>query len=204
MADLMTKDIRICFVGDSFVNGTGDETALGWAGRLCVRACASGTPVTYYNLGIRRNTSREILWRWESECAIRLPRESDGRIVFSFGVNDTAFENGSVRVHPKESCRNLRDILNRATQLQYKVLMVGPPPIADKEHNERVKAISQAFAAEAAHAGVSYIELFRYLADDEMYKQEVRSNDEAHPKSKGYAKIAYIISLSPNWWFNKS
>lgn len=31
---LMTKDIRIFFVGDSFVNGTGDEEALGWAGRL--------------------------------------------------------------------------------------------------------------------------------------------------------------------------
>jgi lysophospholipase L1-like esterase len=36
----MTNDIRICFVGDSFVNGTGDETALGWAGRLCAVSVA--------------------------------------------------------------------------------------------------------------------------------------------------------------------
>ena len=46
----MTQGIRICFIGDSFVNGTGDETALGWAGGLCVAASASGKSTTYYNL----------------------------------------------------------------------------------------------------------------------------------------------------------
>lgn len=54
----MAQDIRICFIGDSFVNGTGDETALGWTGRLCAAAHARGFPVTYYNLGIRRKRSR--------------------------------------------------------------------------------------------------------------------------------------------------
>jgi len=28
------QDIRICYVGDSFVNGTGDPAKLGWTGRL--------------------------------------------------------------------------------------------------------------------------------------------------------------------------
>lgn len=41
----MTQDIRICFIGDSLVNGTGDEAALGWAGRLCAMANASDIPV---------------------------------------------------------------------------------------------------------------------------------------------------------------
>ena len=39
--DEMTQDIRICFIGDSLVNGTGDEAALGWAGRLCACAMAN-------------------------------------------------------------------------------------------------------------------------------------------------------------------
>ncbi|NCO13075.1 MAG: hypothetical protein GW843_02735 [Thiomicrospira sp.] len=30
----MMTDTRICFIGNSFVNGTGDEKMLGWAGRL--------------------------------------------------------------------------------------------------------------------------------------------------------------------------
>ena len=52
------SEIRICFIGDSLVNGTGDEAALGWAGRLCAMANESDIPVTYYNLGIRRYSAK--------------------------------------------------------------------------------------------------------------------------------------------------
>ncbi len=34
------RDIRICFVGDSFVAGLGDETGLGWVGRVTTAALA--------------------------------------------------------------------------------------------------------------------------------------------------------------------
>lgn len=33
-----SEDLRICFIGDSFVAGVGDETALGWTGRLLARS----------------------------------------------------------------------------------------------------------------------------------------------------------------------
>ena len=111
---MVTQDIRICFIGDSLVNGTGDEAALGWAGRLCAMANASDIPVTYYNLGIRRDTSKDILLRWESECTLRLPDSCDGRIVLSCGVNDTVIENGKtarqfcgiLRERPSDSARS--------------------------------------------------------------------------------------------------
>ena len=196
----MTKDIRICFIGDSFVNGTGDEANLGWAGRLCNDAHAQNIPVTYYNLGIRRNTSKDILLRWEAESSLRLPESCDGRIVISCGVNDTVIENGSLRVLPEESCANVRDILRSAKK--YKVLIVGPPPVAEDEQNERIKVLSQAFAQEAENIRVSYIDLFSPLESDIQYKQEVTNNDGSHPKSGGYTKIANIISSSPNWWFH--
>ena len=90
----MTQDIRICFVGDSFVNGTGDENSLGWAGRLCSEANRI-YQVTYYKLGIRRDTSKELMLRWYNECNIRLPDFVDGRIVISCGViNDAVIEGG--------------------------------------------------------------------------------------------------------------
>ena len=195
----MTKDIRICFVGDSFVNGAGDETALGWAGRLCANGHARGIPVTYYNLGIRRNTSKDILQRWETECSLRLPEVCDGRIVLSCGVNDTVIENGSVRVSPEESRINIREILRAAKK--YKMLMLGPPPVGDDEQNERIMALSQFFAHEAKIAGVPFIDLFSPLATDAAYKREVSSNDGSHPRSSGYTKMANIVSSSPCWWF---
>ena len=42
--------MRICFFGDSFVNGTGDDDCRGWPGRLCAEARQRGCDVTLYNL----------------------------------------------------------------------------------------------------------------------------------------------------------
>jgi acyl-CoA thioesterase-1 len=196
----MTADIRICFVGDSFVNGTGDETALGWAGRLCAAAAKRGVPVTYYNLGVRRNTSKDILMRWEKEVARRLPDTCDGRVVVSCGVNDTVVEDGKVRIRPEASCANLRAILDGARK--HKVILVGPPPVDDEQQNERIHSLSNAFAREAELLGVPFIELFSALAANNAYIREISSGDGAHPGSDGYATMAAIISSSPAWWFH--
>ena len=197
---MVTQDIRICFIGDSLVNGTGDEAALGWAGRLCAMANASDIPVTYYNLGIRRDTSKDVLLRWESECTLRLPDFCDGRIVLSCGVNDTTIENGKTRVNSAESCANVRAILRGARR--YTVIMVGPPPVLDDEQNERIESLSVAFARETQTLGVPYTDLFAALCADDVYRREVAENDGAHPRSEGYSKMARILGSSPNWWFH--
>src|SRR5690606_27298725 len=64
----VSNDLRICFVGDSFVAGVGDPEALGWSGRLTVDAHAAGVAPTAYNLGVRRQTSTDIAGRWQAEC----------------------------------------------------------------------------------------------------------------------------------------
>ena len=196
----MSRDIRICFVGDSFVNGTGDETALGWTGRLCAAANARGIPTTYYNLGVRRGTSGNILRRCKHECARRLPDGCDRRVVVSFGVNDTAMESGKVRLSLDESCSNLRQILCDLEQYD-QVMVVGPPAVDDEDHNARIGEISRLFAHEAKSLGVAYIELYAALTSDEAYKREISKNDGFHPKSDGYSQIARIVSSSSHWWF---
>lgn len=192
----------MCFVGDSFVNGTGDESTLGWVGRVSADALNRGFPVTSYNLGIRRNTSRDIVDRLEAECALRLPEGCDNRIVISCGVNDTVVENGSLRVPFENSIANLREML-RVTR-PYNTLLVGPPPVGSDEHNDRIVTLSQAFARESRVLGVPFINLISPLVTDEAYKQEARSSDGAHPRSTGYEKMARIIRSSPDWWFHVS
>ena len=54
------QQVRICFFGESFVNGTGDPECLGWTGRICVDANKKGYDITYYNLGVRRETSTDL------------------------------------------------------------------------------------------------------------------------------------------------
>jgi lysophospholipase L1-like esterase len=100
--------MRICFIGDSFVNGTGDPECLGWTGRICVAAQRQGYDITYYNLGVRRETSADIKARWWQEASCRLSQEYDGRVVFSFGTNDTTIETDRTRIEFGESIKNGR------------------------------------------------------------------------------------------------
>jgi acyl-CoA thioesterase-1 len=195
---MVSDDIRICFVGDSLVNGTGDETALGWSGRLCV-AANQRRQITYYNLGIRRETSADIRQRWQRECAPRLPEGCDARVVLSYGVNDTVLEGDAPRVEAGQSLANMRSIVGSAGH--YRMLMVGPPPVGDPEQNRRIARLSWAFAEEAKRLGIGYVELFTPLAVDTKYMREIGENDGAHPRSTGYARIAGIVGASPHWWF---
>ncbi|MBF0420504.1 MAG: lipase [Magnetococcales bacterium] len=193
------QDIRICFVGDSFVNGTGDRSTLGWVGRLCAQAIGN-FPLTCYNLGIRRDTSRDILNRWEWECVRRLPDDCDARIVFSCGVNDTVEKEGRLRVALQDSVTHIHNVLSKAKS--YKVLFVGPPPVADLKQNQRIATLSQSFERVAEELNVPFIDLYRPLVQDFVYRNDVVANDGAHPTSEGYQRIAEIIAMSPLWWFH--
>ena len=112
----MNNPLRICFFGDSFANGTGDDDCLGWVGRLCAAARRSGCDVTAYNLGIRRDTSGDIANRWQSEGAARLPDQYDGRLVFAFGTNDcvTHEDGDGPRVPMDRAIANAHEILSAA------------------------------------------------------------------------------------------
>src|SRR3972149_6982827 len=133
--------MRICFIGDSFVNGTGDAACLGWVGRICATARARGHDLTCYNLGVRRDTSADIAARWNDEVVRRLKPEHDGRLVFSFGVNDCYDEEGRPRLDPAQSLANARAILSSA-KASFPVLFVSPLPVSQDRPRARAAALS--------------------------------------------------------------
>lgn len=199
------SDTRICFIGDSFVNGTGDIECLGWAGRICAAARRKGHDITYYNLGVRRATSVDIRGRWLEEVACRLPKGYDGRIVFSFGVNDTTLENGKTRVELSNSIENSREILSAAKQL-FPVLMVGPPPIADSGQNLRIAHLSKREADVCRDLNVPYLDIFTPLQESAIWMSEAAANDGSHPGSAGYAELARWVQSWSAWlfWFTRT
>ncbi|GAC1363015.1 MAG: hypothetical protein NVSMB38_45520 [Ktedonobacteraceae bacterium] len=196
------KHMRICFVGDSFVNGTGDPTSLGWAGRLCVAAQQQGHEITYYNLGIRGQTSRQIAQRWQAEVIARLPKDVDGRIVFSFGANDITLEEGELRVPFAESLQNTQQILATAQQ-HFPTIMVGPPPLLEDDLNQRIARLSQQLASVCNAMKVPYLEVFTSLRHVQAWEEEVASNDGAHPRTAGYDMLAHLVQEWSAWksWF---
>jgi len=206
MNSISLPEIRICFVGDSFVNGTGDSECLGWTGRICVNANKKGYDITYYNLGIRRDTSTDIAKRWLQEVSLRLPKEYDGRVVFSFGLNDTSIENGKPRVELKKSVENTYNILSVAKQL-YPVLLIGPAPYAEQEDAERRQRntdLSHQLAVVSQQLDVPYLDVFPILEKSSIWIDEAKANDGVHPQAGGYTEFAKIVENWDAWlnWFS--
>jgi lysophospholipase L1-like esterase/8-oxo-dGTP pyrophosphatase MutT (NUDIX family) len=195
--------MRICFIGDSFVNGTGDPECLGWTGRICRSIVQQGQELTYYNLGIRRETSTDIESRWLKEAACRLPANCDGRVVLSFGVNDMTLQDDKTRVDLTISVEATRRILSVVCQ-QYPVLMVSPAPVADAEHNLRSACLSERLEQLCREMNVPYLDVLTPLQTSENWMQEVHAGDGAHPGAAGYAELAKLVQNWSAWanWFN--
>ncbi|HLO75254.1 MAG TPA: GDSL-type esterase/lipase family protein [Magnetospirillum sp.] len=191
--------MRICFIGDSFINGTGDPDCLGWVGRVSAQARHQGVDLTVYNLGIRRDTSTDIAARWRDEARARQPIEFPGLLVFSFGVNDcTEDAPGRLRVELADSVANARAILGEAAGLR-PTLMVGPPPIDDDAVNSRIRQLSAALADVCGAQGIPYLDVFGPLERHPLWRREVAQGDGAHPGAAGYAVLAQLVATWPAW-----
>ena len=211
------QDIRICFFGDSFVNGTGDLSYLGWTGRVCSAMASPNYELTYYNLGIRGNSSEQIETRWQTEAALRFSIECDARLVFSFGTCDNLTDEGedslsleesgeeSFFVKPRNSVACARRILTQAIA-QHPTLLIGPPPVADKALNRRNEDSSRAYKALATELTVPYLDIYTPLRQNETWMAEVTEVDSYHPAAAGYAALAKLVLQWPAWqaWFAKN
>ncbi|NEQ32545.1 MAG: lipase [Leptolyngbya sp. SIO4C5] len=195
-------DVRICFIGDSFVNGTGDPDCLGWAGRLCRDLKSPNYDLTYYNLGVRRETSEQIAQRWQHEVDYRLPADATGRLVFSFGTNDTTVNAGQRRVELAASLAAAERILT-AAQTRHPTLMVGPPAIADAEQNWRTEQLSGRLAELCQTLDIPYLAVLESTARSPVWMADVWNGDGAHPGAAGYSELAQTIgrwSAWQSWW----
>jgi lysophospholipase L1-like esterase/N-acetylglutamate synthase-like GNAT family acetyltransferase len=198
---MTNPDIRICFIGDSFTAGVGDPEALGWVGRVMANAQARGHNLTAYNLGVRRETSADILRRWRRECEPRVMPGTEMRVVFCFGANDTALDNGHRRLTLQQSLANTRALLREA-KTRYPTLLIGPPPVADAAHDERIDELSRELAKVAREENVPCLDVFTPLMATALWREEAIANDGSHPRSGGYKELAELVTGWPQWWFH--
>jgi len=188
----------ICFFGDSLTLGTGDQACLGWAGRICVPPVVRGRALTYYNLGIRKNSSREIRARWQKEAARRALPGYETRLVFAMGTGDSAILDGRRNVTPEDTEANAKAILKEATTA-HEVLFIGPPPVASGEHTARNRELNQILGTACANFGIPYFDIFARLVESRTYLAGVAANDGVHPRAEGYAEMAAHITVWPAW-----
>ena len=196
----MIRDLRICFVGDSFVAGTGDEAALGWVGRVTASAWHRGEGFTAYNLGVRRDTSADLRRRAEPEILARLLGAGTAQaVVFSFGANDCTLEDDMPRVPPEATEENAAALLGWAAA-RWPVLMVGPPPLAhDAAHNARAAALSARLAALCDAMDLPCLEAQAPLSAASVWRHGAARGDGVHPDGGGYAALAALVDGWAPW-----
>ncbi|KAB2383696.1 G-D-S-L family lipolytic protein [Actinomadura montaniterrae] len=192
-----SAQLRICFIGDSFVQGIGDPEYRGWVGRVLQ---ATGDGITAFNLGVRRNTFQDVLRRCRREILARAVPDADNRLVISCGSNDTLEEDGEIRVDPSDSLHDLAAVLDQCRHSGIAPLVVGPPPVIDAgaDHLLRTSSLASEMATLCLSRGVPFIDTTLKLARDPVWVEEAMAGDGAHPGSGGYRRMADLV-LADCW-----
>lgn len=205
--DTVRRDVRVSVLGDSYVAGVGDAEHRGWVGRVAAWAHVIGLPTTVYPLGVRGDTSADVRNRWADETRLRRSNGSEDRLALSFGVNDASARTGSgrrpTRVDPNRSVGNLVTIIEAAAAADVPVLVVGPVPVSDEEHNERTAVLDARFAAACASRGVPYVPVLERLRVDTVWRSELAVLDGAHPGAAGYDRLARLVVGPWCEWLSK-
>lgn len=193
------------FFGDSVTLGVNDAPAGGWVSRLAGKAAQAGLsvpPDTFYNMGVRRNSSRMILDRFEAEFKARVMEGVPSYLLFCFGTVDMAAPKGFPNIPVGESSANARDILLKAKTFGATAL-VSAPPVADKEHCQRLDALCTAYAAICSAVDVPFVDIFHPLLKS-GYVNDLA--DGVHPGPAGNDMIASALLQAPelaDWFKNE-
>ncbi|MFD9598004.1 GDSL-type esterase/lipase family protein [Kitasatospora sp. NPDC059973] len=197
----MIEDLRICFIGDSFTQGVGDPEYRGWVGRVLQETGrAAPAELTAFNLGVRRNTSSDVLRRIWPELDARTLPGADNRLVVSVGSNDATPQDGGPRVAPARCLADLTAILDGARERGLGVLVVGPPPVTcwGRDHLEPLLDLAGRIAGLCSERGVPFVDVTAALAADRVWAAEAAAGDGAHPGAGGYRVLADLV-LSGGW-----
>ncbi|HSU74787.1 MAG TPA: GDSL-type esterase/lipase family protein [Terrabacter sp.] len=189
------RDVAMVFLGASMVAGVGDPKGQGWVSRVVGRTHHPDLELTPYNLGVRGDTSADVLGRWKSECAPRWRGRSEKRLVISVGTNDAA--SGVTLARHR---LNLANILDDAASAGIGTFVVSPPPTDDDELNTKLDVLVEAQADVCSRREVPFVDCYRPLLGHEQWRTDLAASRVAHhPGQAGYGLIAWLV-LHNGWY----
>lgn len=187
------RDLGLCFVGDGFVAGFGDPKALGWVSRVVGRTPTQDLTLTSYNLGIRGDSSADVMTRWRAECPARWEGRTERRLVVAVGAEDV--DQG---ITTARSRLNLANILDDAASIGVATFVVGPTPTLDQERNVRLEVLSSAQSDVCNRREVPFVDCFNPLVRHEQWQSDLAAGDASHPGQAGYGLVAWLV-LNGGW-----
>lgn len=188
------RDVGLVFIGDSFVAGYGDPKGLGWVSRVVGRTVHPDLDLTAYNLGVRGQSSADLLSRWRAEAMPRWRDRRERRLVLGVGQADIVQGLTTAR-----SRLNLANILDDATARGIGSFVVGPPPTLDPAVNSQLEALVEAQADVCSRRSVPYVDTYYPLVQHDQWISELgAATDQRHPGQAGYGLLAWLV-LHGGW-----
>lgn len=183
----------ICFVGASVLAGVGDPKALGWVGRVVARSIQPDLRLTAYNLGVRGQTSADVLRRWRVETEPRWRVGAARKLVLQAGAADL-----DAGISLARSRLNLATVLDDAIADGIAPFVVGLTPVLDDIRTERLQVLADDQAEVCERRGVPYVDCLRPLRGHEQWEPDLGTSDGVHPRQAGYGLIAWLV-LHNGW-----
>lgn len=188
------RDVALVFLGSSLVVGLGDPKGQGWVTRVVGRTQHPDVELTAYNLGLRGNTSGDLLARWRSEVPLRWVGRTERRLVVSTGTDDVTAGLTLARHR-----LNLANLLDDATSNGVAAFVVSPPPTADDGINDRLAVLVEAQADVCGRRNVPFVDCFTPLNGHDQWASELAASAiPDHPGQAGYGLIAWLV-LHNGW-----
>jgi lysophospholipase L1-like esterase len=187
-------DLRACFFGDSLTLGQGDDTGLGWPGRVFAAARADGHGLTLYNLGVRGQTGAQIAARAKVEADARLAFGSRKAVAFSFGTNDLLLGRPL-----DETLEALEALLDWAGAEDYAIFVLPPPTFVGGALVSKAHLMADAFADACERRGAPFLDTRTAGLDWLLWWSEARAGDGVHPGAQAYGALAQVFSAWPAW-----
>jgi lysophospholipase L1-like esterase len=190
----LSREIRICVIGDSFVAGVGDPKALGWVGRVAARTPQDEASLSVFILGVPDESTADLGSRWWDESNRRFGNAAvDCRLVIGLGHAD--IDSG---LSIPRSRLNLANVLDDAHSRRLAAFVVGPPPTADSDRNRRIEELSDTFSDVCRRRDVPFVDTFSPLVTHEDWLTDLAAGDGVHPRQAGYGLIAWLV-LHGGW-----
>jgi lysophospholipase L1-like esterase len=136
----------------------------------------------------------------------------EGRLVFSFGINDISRPLGrETRVSHSDSVACATTMMREAKEW-LPTIWIGPTPANESMSpmspapgiwfefsNERLLALNSAFKRVASELGIPFLDLATPLSTNASYQRSLVEGDRMHCSGEGYELIAEAVDAWPAW-----
>lgn len=146
-------------------------------------------PTTLYNLGVRKNTTKNIFERFEKEFQDRNFPNSQAYFILMCGVVDMVMPENTTLLSIDESKDYFKKLLLSA-QKKGNIFVSSPSPVVNEAHKERIAKLVTEQEQICSDLHIPYFNIFDELNNNE-FLQDLK--DGIHPNQIGNIFIAEKI-----------